>query len=425
MSDHAPERVAVDGLFHDEVARMERRLSFGRAAFCALIFARLTFVDGATNDRERLGLDGAVLIVAIGLSLALGLLARGPSRRRLARVSVASTALDTIACSGALLTNVLWPWSDYPGLFALPDPAALLLVVAIAGLRYSVRLSLLAGALASAAAFALATFDGLWNDRWARTDSVVIFGLYLAMATTLATWLAQRSRALALRSAEGSVRSERARRSLDLLLRDHHDVGSSLAAAQLGVELARSRRTDASELDGVLTALAEVRSYVERTRDLAHADLASLDAPASVQLRAVLDELAPVLALRFPGVALEVDVDADQAVSIAGGRPGLARVMLNLLTNAMEGDGAQGASHVVVRTRRVGSELRLEVVDDGPGLRVSPTSGATTKPRGRGLGTRFVRLVVEASGGQVRWRRREGCGTAVELALPAARRAGT
>lgn len=419
MSERAPERVAVDTLFHDEVARMERRLSFGRAAFCALILARLVFVEAASTDRERVGIDGMVLMIAIAISLGLGLAARRPSPRGLARVTLASTALDTIACTGALLTNVLWPWADYPGLFALPDPSALLLVVAIAGLRYSVRLSLLAGTLASLAAAGLVALDGAWNDRWARVDSIVLFGLYLAMATTLATWLARRSRALALRSAEGSVRSERARRSLDLLLRDHHDVGSSLAAAQLGVELARGRRPEATELDGVLIALADVRSYVERTRDTAHADLASLDAPATVPLCTVLDELLPVLSLRFPGVTLDVDVVPEHVVSIAGGRAGLARVLLNLLTNAMEGDGTRGAARVSVRARRVGHELRLEVVDDGPGMRVSATSGATTKPRGRGLGTRFVRLVVEASGGRVRWLSRDGSGTSVELALPA------
>ncbi|MEM8705956.1 MAG: HAMP domain-containing sensor histidine kinase [Actinomycetota bacterium] len=113
------------------------------------------------------------------------------------------------------------------------------------------------------------------------------------------------------------------------------------------------------------------------------------------------------------------------AAIVRGDRTRLVQVIANVLDNARVHTPA--GTPVDVRIHSADSMVRIEVVDDGPGIpaghvdRVFDRSfrAATAGARGRGLGLAIVKAIVEDHGGAIAIRSLEGQGTTVEISLPA------
>lgn len=106
----------------------------------------------------------------------------------------------------------------------------------------------------------------------------------------------------------------------------------------------------------------------------------------------------------------------------AAGHPVLFhQLLMNLLINAAE--ATDGKGHIVVRVRREGDTLVLEVMDDGPGI--SPDLRGTvfeafftTKDNGTGLGLLSVKSCVDYHGGWTRIGDSELGGSVFTVYLP-------
>ena len=113
------------------------------------------------------------------------------------------------------------------------------------------------------------------------------------------------------------------------------------------------------------------------------------------------------------------------AAVVRGDRSWLERAIANVIGNALK--FAPAGSPVQVRLVAAGEAVRLEVVDQGPGIpadelpllfgRYFRASNAR-QTGGTGLGLYITRLVVEALGGQATARSELGRGTTVALTLP-------
>ncbi|MCS7268207.1 MAG: PAS domain-containing sensor histidine kinase [Geminicoccaceae bacterium] len=121
-----------------------------------------------------------------------------------------------------------------------------------------------------------------------------------------------------------------------------------------------------------------------------------------------------------PDDPLVLDCDAEKIV----------QVMTNLLQNAVDAllegppraDGARG--RIVVRARRAGREILVEVEDNGPGFPPGDRHRllepyATTRAKGTGLGLAIVRKIMEEHDGRVELADGEEGGALVRLAFPA------
>ncbi|NOT09226.1 MAG: PAS domain S-box protein [Gemmatimonadales bacterium] len=123
-----------------------------------------------------------------------------------------------------------------------------------------------------------------------------------------------------------------------------------------------------------------------------------------------LDGRLPVRVMAGP--ELTIDADGDQ----------LDQLLINLLKNAIEATGESGRA-VELEWRVRGSDLEVEVRDEGPGLGSTTnlfTPFFTTKPAGSGIGLVFCRQVAEAHGGTVTLANRadrRGCVARVRLPI--------
>lgn len=192
------------------------------------------------------------------------------------------------------------------------------------------------------------------------------------------------------------------------------------------VHMVREARQSAHELrNALMAATTRLVSLEEELRgrgagDLSE-DVASVrdDFARAIELTRPPSDDAPDVRTVDVGAALRSAIEqaADGSVRIegdepgaparvAGGAPGLARAVRELLRNAREGDGSSGAAEVSITVSLDASRgmLRIAVIDDGPGLpehlvRRGPRYPFTTKPGATGLGLVVARRVAATSGG--------------------------
>ncbi|MGH7743166.1 MAG: sensor histidine kinase, partial [Candidatus Eiseniibacteriota bacterium] len=122
-----------------------------------------------------------------------------------------------------------------------------------------------------------------------------------------------------------------------------------------------------------------------------------------------------------------VRISADAPVEVAGDSLLLSRAIHNLVLNANEAGGSEGAgaAAVEVRVAREGNRAVLEVLDRGAGIPAEIRARifepyVSSKQRGSGLGLALVRDIAGQHGGEVKLEPREGGGTRARLELPLA-----
>ena len=110
---------------------------------------------------------------------------------------------------------------------------------------------------------------------------------------------------------------------------------------------------------------------------------------------------------------------------VRGDRVQLEQVLLNLVVNAAEAmrTCAPKDRLLIVHSLATAGRVHVNVIDRGPGFRVSPDqlfeAFYTTKPQGLGLGLSISKSIVSGHGGRLRATNRRGGGAAFLVTLPA------
>lgn len=147
-----------------------------------------------------------------------------------------------------------------------------------------------------------------------------------------------------------------------------HELRTPIATVRHELDVARA--TPPATIDGLLDDIGEENTRMQHLVDdlllLAREDQAQRDAQHAVGRHALvdLDELALIEAHRHRATTITVDATDLAPASTYGDEHQLARVVANLVDNAVR----HATSTVTLRTAVVGDQVELHVDDDGPGV---------------------------------------------------------
>jgi signal transduction histidine kinase len=214
-----------------------------------------------------------------------------------------------------------------------------------------------------------------------------------------------------------------------------HDLRSPLANVRVGAQLAR-RNLDAGDLDSVRQALTIIEGQSGRLVARLEALLEAIAADGRTLIRLEALDLVALaeavvgphrLAAEESGSGTRFVVEAEAGVPRArGDQVQITQVIEQLVENAAK---YAAGGHVTLRVAADTDGVRLEVCDDGPGIRPEDVDrvfapfgrgrGAAGK-EGYGLGLYLARNIVNAHGGRLWIARTSRSGTCMALTLPKA-----
>jgi signal transduction histidine kinase len=129
----------------------------------------------------------------------------------------------------------------------------------------------------------------------------------------------------------------------------------------------------------------------------------------SLDVNQVIREIAALVHTEAVLRNLVIDVELAPALRpVRGDRVQLQQVLLNLILNAADAlSGIDAATRTVtIRSEPVGVEVRVTVVDNGPGIAAKDLERVfdpfwSTKPGGMGIGLAVCQSIVAAHHGQI------------------------
>jgi len=212
-----------------------------------------------------------------------------------------------------------------------------------------------------------------------------------------------------------------------------HEIRNPLTPIQLSAERMRRklmRGLGAPEAELLERSTHTIVQQVEAMKQMVAAFSEYAKAPemhvSEFDLGALIRQVSDLYHAQDPRVAFGLSLDPKAAPLEAD--PGRIRQLLNnLLTNSLEALDGRENPVIMIETQRVGDQIALTVVDNGPGFQGGLLEQAfdpyvTSKPKGTGLGLAIVRRIVEEHGGQVEVDNAPQGGARVRMTLPAVAR---
>jgi signal transduction histidine kinase len=204
-----------------------------------------------------------------------------------------------------------------------------------------------------------------------------------------------------------------------------HDLRNPLTSVTLSLGMLRKHQTVAADADAswmverALSGTARMSEMIDEL--LAYGQVGGELRREPVDLAEVVEQVRADLAGELDGARLT----ADGLPEVRGDRTQLRALLQNLVANAVKFTRPVAAPEVLVSGRPVEEGWRVEVSDNGPGVRpedrervFEPLVRGTEKVEGIGLGLAICSRVVRAHGGSIGLADAPGGGTAVWFELP-------
>jgi signal transduction histidine kinase len=213
------------------------------------------------------------------------------------------------------------------------------------------------------------------------------------------------------------VEAERLRAYRETARRVAHEMRNPLTPIRLAVaQLARGSALGQHEAIDVL--VAESDRLEQLAREFTEFGRLPEGPAAPVDLRELLEELARTSLPPSMAVTLRLD---PALPPIQGHYDPLRRAFSNLLRNAVEACGGQGAVEIEAAPSPAGG-ARVIVRDHGPGIPAASSTLIfepyyTAKPGGTGLGLALVKQTLELHGGRIRVEETPGGGATFVMEL--------
>jgi PAS domain S-box-containing protein len=221
----------------------------------------------------------------------------------------------------------------------------------------------------------------------------------------------------------GLIRAERLASLGTLSASIGHEIGTSAAVALGQLELSMKLVEQGSPSDAVLEGLRDARRALMRAvgvlRDMRALAVGATLGSEACDVGSAIDTVKDVLRRELARHATLHEARTGGA-RVAMSHSRLVQILLNLVRNAIEAFGEGRGSIRVEVSRPTEQRVRIEVVDDGPGLPPELRERlfepfVSTKAEGTGLG-----LLATLAGGRLEALGRPGGGTCMRLEVPAA-----
>lgn len=188
-----------------------------------------------------------------------------------------------------------------------------------------------------------------------------------------------------------------------------HEIRNPLASISGSIEMLYSNLEIKGEQERRLfdIALREISRLNNLITDFLEFAKPRDETAGNFQLReAVLEVSEAVQSGRSKGRRLNVAAEIDGAVTVHANRERVKQVLFNLFLNSVQAAKGESVGIQVAATTQPGGTVRIDVVDDGPGI--PPELHAkifdpffTTKREGTGLGLATVARIVKAARGGI------------------------
>jgi signal transduction histidine kinase len=264
---------------------------------------------------------------------------------------------------------------------------------------------------------------------------VAIQGFYAIMAPSLRKrWMDEEVQGtlLASVSTERKMLQDRHARSIEELSASiAHEIRNPITAAkslvqQIGEDPSSKENSDYAkiaieELDRVERSISHLLRYA-REEGVRFEE---------VRIAEVVDSALETFRDRIQKSGVEIGLDLEAAVPLRADPEKLRRVVINLVGNAIDELEAAKRSnpriHIAAGRNLAGTELWLEVRDNGPGIEPDRIQKIwspfyTSKETGTGLGLAISKKLVEAHGGSIEVQSDLGVGTKFILTFPLSQR---
>ena len=166
----------------------------------------------------------------------------------------------------------------------------------------------------------------------------------------------------------------------------------------------------------ILESTTRLTSMVDDLLDISRIEDGSFPIAARpISLQDFLPDLLAHLALPLDGRQLELAFDDE--LPMAWADPDLLkRVVKNLITSAIK--HSPEGSPISLQVVAAGAQIRVSVIDRGPGIAAEDVPTAPPAAGAPGLRLHVTERAVEALGGQIQVQSEPGCGSTLSFTLP-------
>lgn len=215
---------------------------------------------------------------------------------------------------------------------------------------------------------------------------------------------------------------------MDLLAHElNQPLAAILANAQAALRLMDRGVPDLKELREIFNdVVADDRRATEMIGNVRSAFKRSAAERKPIPLNDLIGEIIPDLRNNALAADIAIDLDLGQSLPlIEGDRGRLRQVMVNLVVNAFAAIHASGRpGELILRTRRDGSDVVLDVVDSGTGIPADKLDAifkpfVTTRQDALGMGLPLSRSIVTRHNGRLWAENNANGGATFHVALPA------
>lgn len=230
-------------------------------------------------------------------------------------------------------------------------------------------------------------------------------------------------------SAELLARSERESAWREMAKQVAHEIKNPLTPMKLSVQYLQRAWNDRTPdwEDKLMRFSKTLIDQIESLSAIATAFSDFAKMPRSEMERLCLIEIIQTAITTFSGESTVIDLkyDSSKEYAVLADKKQLIRVMVNLITNAIQAIDGAPEGRIAIGVSREEQRITVSVADNGPGIPEEQKSrifvpNFSTKTEGMGLGLAMVKNIIEGHSGRIWFVSREGEGAIFYFELPAA-----